>query len=221
MKLKILLNPSNQINNVDDKGVPESTNARELATLVKNAIEHSNYSQGVEVVITAFDPTDNLEKVVQYEHILVPNLFVSLHYNGFRPNEASGSEVWCHTSDPKGKVLAAKTSADISKVLNIPDRGAKETKNAPGGGIRVVDGTNSTAVLIEVCFQDNSSDMGKYRANKTMVANAIAWRIVSYLIDHNGLKVNVVPKTTTTDILNKIYGIEIELSELKNLIKNL
>jgi N-acetylmuramoyl-L-alanine amidase len=221
MKLKILLNPSNQLHNVDNEGVPESTNGRELAILVKNAISKSVYSDGVTVIVTPLDPADNLEKVVTFEHQCNPHLFVSFHFNGLRPNKASGTEVWYYGTDLNGRELAAKTSADIAKVLNIPDRGAKPSKNAPGGGIRVIDGTNSTAILIETCFQDSDSDMAKYRQNKHMVANAIARRIIDYLIHHNNLQKNVnvePPKISKTEILNKINSIEIELSELKNII---
>lgn len=216
-KLKILLNFSNQTHNVDTNGVTEQKNAKELAQLTKQKLDTSNYSDGIEVCITPADNSDNLQAVVNFEHNYKPNLFVSFHFNGSNDKTVSGSEAWYAIGDAKGQQLASKISADIAKVLNIPDRKAKITANAPQGGITVVDYTNATAILIETCFQSNSNDVKVYNANKIPVANAIAWAILDSLIRNNGLKQNaIIPpaKPTKDDLLKQVEVLKTMITKL-------
>jgi hypothetical protein len=66
----------------------------------------------------------------------------------------------------------------VSALIGIVDRGAKSTVDAPEGGMYVVDQTNSTSVLLEVCFQDKKSDIDKFLSTMDKVANQIAWIII-------------------------------------------
>jgi N-acetylmuramoyl-L-alanine amidase len=222
-KLKVLLNFSNQTHNTDTNNVTEQANMKELAYLVKQKLDSCNYNKGLEVIITQSDNTDNLQAVVNFEHQYKPNRFISLHGNGGVPS-ASGTEVWCAIGDQKGHDLATKISTDISKLLGIPDRGAKTTNNAPDGGIHVVDYTNATAVLIETYFQSNSNDVKKYNVNKNGVANAIAWAIITSLVAYDGLKSNVVvlpPKPTKQELINQLVVVRNEITKLETMIDKL
>lgn len=100
-------------------------------------------------------------------------LTFSHHMNAFN-GKATGVEVWYYLGDPKGKALAEKLSAAISKALGLPNRGAKATVD-----LYVVAYTNATCLLIEWCFVDNASDMRAYNKNKVAAVNA-ALNVIGY-----------------------------------------
>lgn len=94
--------------------------------------------------------------------------FVSIHLNA---GGGTGSEVLYYPGDAAGEELASRMSAAVAGVLGIADRGAKPR----GADIGVIRDTTMTAVLVEVCFVDNSTDAEAYRAaNVEDIARAIA-----------------------------------------------
>jgi N-acetylmuramoyl-L-alanine amidase len=98
------------------------------------------------------------------------NLFVSLHFNCFN-KQAHGTEVFAVSV--KGKLLARHIVDRIAAACGFNNRGVKE-----GNHLFVLKYTTAVAVLVEVCFCDNESDMQKYNAD--VVANAIADAIEAY-----------------------------------------
>ena len=84
-------------------------------------------------------------------------LAVSHHFNSFN-GSAHGVEVLVHPrTTQRTKVLASRIAEKLSKVLDITNRGVKERTN-----LAFLNKTKCPAVLIEVCFGDNRSDVDAY-----------------------------------------------------------
>lgn len=96
-------------------------------------------------------------------------IFVSIHFNAYRPTSASmGAEVYAATS-PSGHRLAGCVVANLAR-LGFKNRGAKD-----GSRLGVIKGTKARALLVEVCFIDSVDDVALYRRiGPEGVARAIA-----------------------------------------------
>lgn len=102
------------------------------------------------------------------------DFLVSMHFNSFN-GSATGSESYIHS------LHAAPGSAELQDImhkhlvdgLGIYDRGQKQEQFAVVGG-------DVPAVLLEICFIDNSSDMAKYQARKQQLAESLAAGIWEY-----------------------------------------
>lgn len=102
------------------------------------------------------------------------DFLVSIHFNSFN-GSATGSESYIHS------LHAAPGSAELQDImhkhlvdgLGIYDRGQKQEQFAVVGG-------DVPAVLLEICFIDNSSDMAKYQARKQQLAESLAAGIWEY-----------------------------------------
>ncbi|MBC2071749.1 N-acetylmuramoyl-L-alanine amidase [Listeria seeligeri] len=77
-------------------------------------------------------------------------LDVSWHFNSAADKSATGVEVLYYDQ----KELAARVSAALAKALGLRDRGAKQRKD-----LYFLANTNAPAILIEVAFISNASDM--------------------------------------------------------------
>lgn len=93
--------------------------------------------------------------------------FVSLHFNAFN-GKAYGSEVFYVS---KAGLAMAQPVQDELVRLGFRDRGAKFSRY-----LKVLNGTNAPAILIEVCFCDSERDMNLYKKIGTdNIANAITF----------------------------------------------
>jgi N-acetylmuramoyl-L-alanine amidase len=109
---------------------------------------------------------ENLDRIVDFHNAQgAHDLDVSVHFNAF-DSVAHGVEV-LYVSDA-GKTIAKKVSDAIAAV-GFTNRGAKER-----GDLAFLNGTNETAILIETCFCDNTSDSNKYNSEFDAVCVAIA-----------------------------------------------
>ena len=117
---------------------------------------------------------NNVNRVAKWSDINV-----SHHFNAFN-GKATGAEVWYYLGDAKGRALAEKVSAAISKALGIPNRGAKATTN-----LYVVSNTVGTTILIEWAFVDNASDMKNWNGNKAKAVNAVL-NVLGYKTTNGG-----------------------------------
>jgi N-acetylmuramoyl-L-alanine amidase len=79
------------------------------------------------------------------------DLFVSLHFNAFEKDKASGSEVFAISS--KAKIVATAVQRAIT-TLGFKDRGVKD-----GSHLFVLKYTDMPAILIEPAFCDSKFDM--------------------------------------------------------------
>ncbi|MEK4614189.1 N-acetylmuramoyl-L-alanine amidase [Bacillus sp. FSL K6-0067] len=136
---------------------------------VKNAVVAKLRSLGH----TVYDDTDevgrtqtqNLNNIVRNCNSHEVDLVISFHLNAF-DTKANGVEV-CYYDQ---QALASKISAQLSKDIGWRDRGAKQRTD-----LAVLKGTKAPAILIELGFIDNESDMTKWNVDK--IANSIVYAL--------------------------------------------
>ena len=131
---------------------------------------------------TVYDDTDeigstqaqNLSNIVRNCNSHSVDLVISFHLN-FYNGTATGVEV-CYYDQ---QALAAKVSAQLSKDVGWPNRGAKERKE-----LYVLNSTKAPAILIELGFIDNDSDMAKWNVDK--IANSIVFALTGQSAGNGG-----------------------------------
>lgn len=128
------------------------------------------------------------------------DLVVELHLNSNSGVAASGTEVLYYPTSNEGKELASKMSSNIASVLGLKNRGAKGRSD-----LGILKQTNMVAVLVEVCFINNDSDMNALENNINGVCNAIMQSINQYFnlsinvaLDENKNNISNVPNDTQT-----------------------
>lgn len=94
------------------------------------------------------------------------NISLVWHLNAFKPEGATGTEIWSHNNDIPSTDFAAKLSKIIADTLSVPNRGRK------ANGAAWIS-PNNPCVSIEVCFIDQTSDMQKYDANFSRLITAV------------------------------------------------
>lgn len=104
-------------------------------------------------------------------------LDISLHFNSSDDPSSTGVEVLYYDQ----RDLAAKVSAAIAKASGLRDRGPKERKD-----LAVLNGTNAPAILIELAFISNASDMKKFFDNMQAIANAIVQAVTGKTVSGGG-----------------------------------
>ncbi|QEG04126.1 acetylmuramoyl-L-alanine amidase [Bacillus phage BC-T25] len=122
---------------------------------------------------TVYDCTDetgstqsaNLRNIVAKCNAHRVDLDISLHLNAYN-GSAQGVEV-CYYDQ---QALAAKVSKQLSDDIGWSNRGAK-----PRTDLYVLNSTSAPAILIELGFIDNESDMAKWNVDK--IADSICYAI--------------------------------------------
>lgn len=117
---------------------------------------------------------------------------VSIHLNA---GGGSGVEIWIYSHKSSVKQAAERICANISKALNIPNRGVKISTQ-----FYVLRKTVSPAMIIECCFVDSQNDAAKWNAQKC--AHAIAEGLLNRPIN---ISVGVEPYSGT--ITSRIDGL--------------
>lgn len=112
-----------------------------------------------------------LEQRVQMELKKTYDFFISFHRNAFKPEVATGAEVYVYRSyNTKSKPLATKIQQALVSV-GYRNRGVKEAD------YYVLKHTKAPALLLEIGFIDNSADNklfdSKFEAIVDGVSNAI------------------------------------------------
>ncbi|HDK7180785.1 TPA: N-acetylmuramoyl-L-alanine amidase [Clostridium botulinum] len=140
----------------------ESNLTREVGKRVINKLK----AMGNTVVDCTLDSCSSLSQSLGYRVNKANNynldLFVSIHFNCFN-GSAHGTEVF--TYGGKSFTEANRVLSNLSS-LGFTNRGIKD-----GSNLYVLRHTKAKAMLIEVCFCDNKTDMNIYMAEKC--ANAI------------------------------------------------
>ncbi len=122
---------------------------------------------------TVYDDTDetgktqaqNLNNIVRNCNSHDVDLVISFHLNAYN-GSANGVEV-CYYDQQS---LATKVSAQLSKDIGWSNRGAKQRTD-----LYVLNSTKAPAILIELGFIDNDSDMTKWNVDK--IANSIVYAL--------------------------------------------
>ncbi|MEB9410162.1 N-acetylmuramoyl-L-alanine amidase [Bacillus cereus] len=126
------------------------------------ALGHTVYDDTDEVGATQ---SQNLNKIIRNSNSHAVDLVISFHLNASDGN-GQGVEVLYYDQ----KDLAAKISAQLAKDIGWRDRGAKQRTD-----LAVLNGTKAPAILIELGFIDNESDMAKWNVDK--IANSIVFAL--------------------------------------------
>jgi len=119
---------------------------------------------------------ENLDCIVDWHNDQDRTLDVSVHFNCY-DHSAHGTEVLYVTQDE----LASDLSQAIALAAGFTDRGGKYRNE-----LAFLNGTDEPAVLIEVCFCDNTNDSNLYRENFEAICHAIAETISGQDIDWEG-----------------------------------
>ncbi|MFJ1122199.1 N-acetylmuramoyl-L-alanine amidase [Bacillus thuringiensis] len=131
------------------------------------ALGHTVYDDTDEVGRTQ---TQNLNNIVRNCNSHSVDLVISFHLNAYN-GSANGVEV-CYYDQQS---LAAKVSAQLSKDIGWSNRGAKQRND-----LYVLNSTTAPAILIELGFIDNESDMAKWDVDK--IANSIVYALTGQTI---------------------------------------
>ncbi|MFZ7807276.1 N-acetylmuramoyl-L-alanine amidase [Bacillus thuringiensis] len=126
------------------------------------ALGHTVYDDTDEVGTTQ---SQNLNNIIRKSNSHAVDLVISFHLNASNGN-GQGVEVLYYDK----KDLAAKISAQLAKDIGWRDRGAKQRTD-----LAVLNGTKAPAILIELGFIDNESDMAKWNVDK--IANSIVFAL--------------------------------------------
>lgn len=126
------------------------------------ALGHTVYEDTDEVGTTQ---SQNLNNIIRKSNSHAVDLVISFHLNASNGN-GQGVEVLYYDQ----KDLAAKISAQLAKDIGWRDRGAKQRTD-----LAVLNGTKAPAILIELGFIDNESDMAKWNVDK--IANSIVFAL--------------------------------------------
>lgn len=116
----------------------------------------------------AISNSDSLNQRVIKANTQNLDLFISIHFNSYN-KKANGSEIWVHSYSDFIRPIGNRILLNLNK-LGYTNRGLKLSKNAPKGGLTVVDKTKAPAMLIECCFIDNVDDMKRYNARDIAIA---------------------------------------------------
>ena len=129
----------------------------------------------------------SLEQRVQLERKKPYDFFISFHRNAFKPEVATGAEMYVYkTANAKSKPLAAKIQQALVNV-GFRDRGVKEAE------FYVVKHTNAPALLLEVGFIDNSADNALFDAKFDAIVDGIA----NAILDVAGVAIKNTSKCPT------------------------
>ena len=143
---------------------------------------------------TVYDDTDetgstqaqNLSNIVRNCNSHDVDLVISFHLNAY-DGKANGVEV-CYYDQ---QALAAKVSAQLSKDIGWANRGAKERRYG-NERLYVLAETKAPAILIELGFIDNESDMAKWDVDK--IANSIVYALTGQTVGGSTNAATTPPK---------------------------
>jgi hypothetical protein len=150
---------------------PQLDEVDEARKVVEKVAEYLR-SAGVEVQTfhdnTSHDQNTNLNTIVNYHnsHMQPHDLDTSVHFNAY-DGSAHGVECLYVTQQS-----LAKKVADAVAAVGFTNRGPKKRTD-----LFFLNNTEEPAILVEVCFCDNTGDSNTYRAKFNDVCKAIAQAI--------------------------------------------
>lgn len=144
---------------------------KDAVTAKLRALGHTVYDDTDEVGKTQ---AQNLNNIVANCNSHDVDLVISYHLNAY-DGKANGVEVLYFDQ----KDLAAKVSAQLAKDIGWHDRGPKQRTD-----LAVLKGTKAPAILIELGFIDNESDMAKWNVDK--IANSIVYALTGQRVGGSG-----------------------------------
>lgn len=152
------------------KGRREANDVLKLGQAVKQLLA----AGGVKVDETrSKDRFLTLEERVKMEKSKAYDLFISIHRNAFKPEKATGAEVFVYRLATSKALPYAKRVQNALVNVGFKNRGVKEQ------AFFVLRNTRAPAMLIEVGFIDNSGDNELFDAKFDQIAKGIANAILN------------------------------------------
>ena len=143
--------------------IKESTEARNVTRDVIAELKRRGHNAYDCTCNNGTGQTDVLRKICAKANQRKVDLDISIHFNSSN-GQGNGTEVLYKTV--AGSKYATKVQKSIVKECDFKDRGIKKRDN-----LFYLNNTKNVAILIEVCFVDNKTDVNKYNSKK--VAKAI------------------------------------------------
>lgn len=150
----------------------EKDDTLRLSLLVRDILEERGYT----VVMTRDDDSDvSLNDRCKIANKARASLFVSIHRNSSTSKDATGMEMWVHSSNPTDDTLLAQNILDCLDTLNITNRGIHSGyRDGADMNYYINRHTKMPSVLAEIDFISNKTDNKKYDENINEYALAIA-----------------------------------------------
>ena len=150
----------------------EKDDTLRLSLLVRNILEERGYT----VVMTRDNDSDvSLADRCKIANKARASLFVSIHRNSSTSKDATGMEMWVHSSGPTDDTLLAQNILDCLDTLNITNRGIHiGYRDGEDMNYYINRHTKMPSVLAEIDFISNKNDNKKYDENINEYAKAIA-----------------------------------------------
>jgi N-acetylmuramoyl-L-alanine amidase len=169
--MKVFINPGHDIN-LDSGAVNPNTGRREcdVARDAGKMLMRYLETAGCEVKMLQ---DDNLGLVCETSNEWGADIFISLHCNAFN-TKARGTETLYKSFN--GQRLANDIQSQIIRSIDTVDRGVKKRDD-----LWVLNGTDATAVLVEMAFIDNDDDLEMLNNNLDTIVRAIARGITDYI----------------------------------------
>lgn len=140
------------------KLVKETDKNREVGKrLIAMLKEHGHIVINATVDVSSKNLEDRVRIANQHPDA---DLFISLHLNASKDALGHGVETWIYTGSAKSKNIAESVQKELVTAIGWRDRGVKE------GSWYVVRYTTMPAILVELGFCDNQSDMYKWNTEK-------------------------------------------------------
>lgn len=161
------------------KNLQEKTLALQTATLVKQYL----YGKGYRVILTrSRDVFLPLKKRTDIANDTKSKLFVSIHFNAFKQEQANGIEIYYYNKGNKWRQNVSKQLASTILTGMIAATGAKN-RGVKTGNFHVIRETNMPAILIEGGFITNNKEHAHLsdQAYIDKMARAIATGIEKHL----------------------------------------
>ena len=150
----------------------EKDDTLRLSLLVRDILEDRGYT----VVMTRDNDSDvSLNDRCKIANKARASLFVSIHRNSSTSPDATGMEMWVHSSSPTDDTLLAQNILDCLDTLNITNRGIHSGyRDGADMNYYINRHTKMPSVLAEIDFISNKNDNKKYDENIEKYAKAIA-----------------------------------------------
>lgn len=151
----------------------ESTESRKIKDSVIEKLRILGHTTYDSTISNGTSQMDILKKIVNICNSLNADLNISIHLNSGRNDYsgdgiAAGTEVWIYPGNEKSLEYAENVVNCLAE-LGFKNRGVKFSKS-----LYFLNKTNSTSILIEVCFVDDKDDVNLYnKCGIEEISNAI------------------------------------------------
>jgi N-acetylmuramoyl-L-alanine amidase len=155
----------------------------EVARKIKDFFIKDGRAAGLTITDCTYDGSGSsnteLSNKVSKANSSGAQLFIDIHYNANSGTPGTGVEVYSWNAD---KTYAKPVCDALASTFGLTNRGVKS-----GNGLYVINSTSMAAILIEVAFINNSSDMAKVGGKEQKIADTILTALT-------GKAINTTPK---------------------------